>query len=380
MIVEKEPLNKVEKEILKELEKKAMGLNELWGELGCIPSKPTLKQNLDKLRKQKLINLTKAARKGQKDYYELEELAKRLRETIKRLEAKWIMLEMELQKLDKVSRNPSSDPEEIAQVTNYLVQKALNLGSAGFAAYGGFSEETKLKLLIFSQSKYNDFIKKASKIWEGSPERERQFFYAYDKVFEGLLADILNQIANSYTWNAISGSGGGRRQTSRHLSRLQNNRTKGSNQIWYFAYGSNLQRARLRERIGGWTKEQTAILKGYKLKFAKGYIGHESGRANIEPNLASEVKGAIYLITEDQFRKLDGREGARIGVYRRAPVSVESEGKQVSATTYEMKEEICALKPSTDYLNLVLDGLREHGYDENVINEVKNIGSAISQS
>jgi len=77
---------------------------------------------------------------------------------------------------------------------------------------------------------------------------------------------------------------------------------------WYFAYGSNLKRDRLRERIGEWKQEQKAILKDFTLTFAKGYINHESGKANIKACSDNEVEGAVYLITEDQFIKLDAKE------------------------------------------------------------------------
>jgi hypothetical protein len=48
---------------------------------------------------------------------------------------------------------------------------------------------------------------------------------------------------------------------------------------WYFAYGSNLKRDTLRERIGEWKQEQRSILKGFTLTFAKGYSNNESGYA-----------------------------------------------------------------------------------------------------
>jgi len=144
-----------------------------------------------------------------------------------------------------------------------------------------------------------------------------------------------------------------------------------SDKEWYFAYGSNLKKERLRCRVGEWKKEQKASLRGYILTFAKGYDGHTSGKANIKSNSNSEVKGIVYLITEKQFCKLDACEGVCKGVYRRTPVTVESEGKSVPATTYTMVKEICPLKPSADYLDLILEGLREHGYDENSIEEVR---------
>ena len=140
---------------------------------------------------------------------------------------------------------------------------------------------------------------------------------------------------------------------------------------WYFAYGSNLKRDRLRERIGEWKQEQRAILKGFALTFAKGYSNHESGYANIKACSETQVEGAVYLITEDQFRDLDRCEGVALGVYRRRLVDVETNGKLIAATAYDMNKEICSLRPSAKYLNYILDGLREHGYAESIIKKVE---------
>lgn len=142
---------------------------------------------------------------------------------------------------------------------------------------------------------------------------------------------------------------------------------------WYFAYGSNLSRAQLKKRIGEWMEEHRAILKGFRLTFAKGYSGHTSGKANIKPDPDGDVKGVIYLVTESQLSKLDRYEGVGRGVYKREQVNVESQGKLLPAITYVMVRELCRLKPSDDYLDLILKGLEEHGYGQEVIEEVRKI-------
>jgi hypothetical protein len=43
-----------------------------------------------------------------------------------------------------------------------------------------------------------------------------------------------------------------------------------------------------------------------------------------------------------------------------------------------MNKEVCSLRPSVDYLNLVIDGLREHGYDESTIKKVEAIAARTS--
>ncbi|MEM2945244.1 MAG: gamma-glutamylcyclotransferase [Thermoproteota archaeon] len=65
-----------------------------------------------------------------------------------------------------------------------------------------------------------------------------------------------------------------------------------------------------------------------------------------------------------------------MGVYRREHVDVESEGKLLPAITYVMVREIYKLKPSDDYLNLILKGLEEHGYGQEVIEEVRKIAES----
>jgi len=126
-------------------------------------------------------------------------------------------------------------------------------------------------------------------------------------------------------------------------------------------------------------EEHNATLKGFRLMFAKGYSGHASGKADIKPDPSGEVKGVIYLVTESQLSKLDKCEGVSMGVYRRKRVNVESEGKIVSTTTYVMVREICPLKPSDDYLKHILKGLEEHGYSNEIIEEVRKIADSLPE-
>ena len=149
---------------------------------------------------------------------------------------------------------------------------------------------------------------------------------------------------------------------------------------WYFAYGSNLKKDRLRSRIGDWKQEQKALLRGYKLTFAKGFGSHTSGKANIKSDSGSQVEGAIYLITKEQFKKLDKYEGVEIGVYKRITINVELDGKLMPVTTYVMVKEICPLRPSAEYLDLILEGFMEHGYKQSTIRKVKEIARDIREA
>lgn len=76
----------------------------------------------------------------------------------------------------------------------------------------------------------------------------------------------------------------------------------------YFAYGSNMLKARLEERVGEVKKEGNFKVHGFKLTFN---AGHSAGFANMEMtgNHKDFVEGVVYEMESEQLRKLDHREG-----------------------------------------------------------------------
>jgi gamma-glutamylcyclotransferase (GGCT)/AIG2-like uncharacterized protein YtfP len=148
-------------------------------------------------------------------------------------------------------------------------------------------------------------------------------------------------------------------------------------QQWYFAYGSNLKHERLSRRIGESSQILRATLQNYRLTFAKGWSGHDSGKANILQQQGSEVKGAVYSVTQDQLLSLDGPEGVNSGVYKRIPVIVLIDGQPTPAQTYVMVRQICPARPADWYLDLILKGLEQNGYSQAIIDEVRNIANSL---
>jgi len=142
---------------------------------------------------------------------------------------------------------------------------------------------------------------------------------------------------------------------------------------WYFAYGSNLNKERLRSRIGAWKESKRAKLVGFRLTFdSRGY-------ADIIEDPQSIVYGAVYLVTPEQLKKLDEYEGVRWGVYVRRRVRVVTEeGGTLDAVTYVKKEKNPFSKPDEWYLQLILNGLSEHGYGSEILGYVKRIAQQSS--
>ena len=141
------------------------------------------------------------------------------------------------------------------------------------------------------------------------------------------------------------------------------------NMIWYFAYGSNLYKPQMRTRIGTWKTSKQATLKGWKLTFNRPSRRWKGKTANIYTTNKDDdiVYGAIYQITQQQLSTLSQYEGENPG-----NIEVTSLGETIQAKTYTFHwgdED----KPPRPYLDRLLLGLKQHGYDEDVINYVKKI-------
>jgi len=78
-------------------------------------------------------------------------------------------------------------------------------------------------------------------------------------------------------------------------------------------------------------------------------------------------------VTEAQLRVLDNFEGLHSGVYKRVRVNVECNWKTEAAITYVKVEKTSFYPPDDEYLNYILKGLKQHGYDEETIEMVRAI-------
>ena len=132
-----------------------------------------------------------------------------------------------------------------------------------------------------------------------------------------------------------------------------------SKNMYYFAYGSNMDVKRLEERLGrAVTVKAAGRLQRDALRFNKVASGNpREGYANIVEGLGEEVWGVVYEVTEEDLEQLNVYEGVAGGHYYRKKVSVELEdGTVVEAVTYvafpERVEE--GLKPRREYLEHLL--------------------------
>ncbi len=128
----------------------------------------------------------------------------------------------------------------------------------------------------------------------------------------------------------------------------------------YFAYGSNMSIARLRERTPSAKRVGTFILTGHELCFHK-LANDGSGKCDAYQtnDPLSQVHGALFDIDEQEKPALDLAESLGLG-YDEKWVTVTSEsGEQFAAITYYAIKTAPALKPFSWYLNHVVIGAHE---------------------
>lgn len=150
---------------------------------------------------------------------------------------------------------------------------------------------------------------------------------------------------------------------------------------WYFAYGSNMSVDRKEERTGTIRQALRCRLNGYRLAFNK-RAGDGSVYANIIPDEKSEVWGVAYLCDEAAMRKLDKKEGVAGGHYVRANVVVNASDRLLECVTYIAGPNYVCDEgiPARDYLQLILDGVRDHDLPAWYQEDIRRLATPVKSS
>jgi gamma-glutamylcyclotransferase (GGCT)/AIG2-like uncharacterized protein YtfP len=125
----------------------------------------------------------------------------------------------------------------------------------------------------------------------------------------------------------------------------------------YFAYGSNMDAARMESRVPEARDLGRAVLRGYR--FACNKIGRDgTAKANLVPAPGELVWGVVWELDDAGLRALDRFEGG----YWREEVSAElSDGTTLACVVYRSDLVADDLLPSPDYVAHVVRGARSHG-------------------
>ncbi|WP_136253044.1 gamma-glutamylcyclotransferase family protein [Onishia niordana] len=127
---------------------------------------------------------------------------------------------------------------------------------------------------------------------------------------------------------------------------------------YYFAYGSNMNVARVDARIGETRRALAGVLEDYRLSFDKASKVPGIAHANVHPAEGRRVEGALFELTHpDQIMLMDPFEGHPHD-YTRVRASVLTAEGAIEAWVYVAQPERTgdALRPAREYLAHLLAG------------------------
>ena len=123
--------------------------------------------------------------------------------------------------------------------------------------------------------------------------------------------------------------------------------------MFYFAYGSNLNRRQFAARCPGSRPVAAAVLRGYRLAF------RGSGCADIVCEKGGLVSGALYAVTEHDVAALNRYEGVPTYYHRVTVFVKDSAGTLRKAFAYKMRNDAADATPSLSYVLTIVCGCRD---------------------
>lgn len=144
--------------------------------------------------------------------------------------------------------------------------------------------------------------------------------------------------------------------------------------VIYFAYGSNLLFARLHARTPSIRNLGIGKLYNHQLSFTK-LGGDGSGKCGIERTSEEDyVLGVLYEMDIAEKPILDEIEGVGHG-YMDQAIDVELGSTTIKVFTYYPTRLDCELLPYDWYKRFVLDGAIENGFPQNYISMIESVNS-----
>ena len=150
-------------------------------------------------------------------------------------------------------------------------------------------------------------------------------------------------------------------------------------EIWYFAFGANMNDGVFRDRRGMRPREwRVARVRGYRLRFnLEGRPRGKAAPANIEPCPGEEVWGVAYRITRRDLVRLDSTEGLPGGIYRRLWLDAEdAAARPLRTVAYSGPGKAADGNPSLRYITLLREGARAHGLPRHWVDKLDRVRPA----
>jgi hypothetical protein len=152
-----------------------------------------------------------------------------------------------------------------------------------------------------------------------------------------------------------------------------------SDDLYHFAYGSNLNSVQLQARCADAKLVAVAKLADHQVGFY-GYTSEWDGaEETVIETPGKELWGVIYELTPSGKEKLDDWQDALFdgsGAYFHSPAKVaDQQGKQYSVLLYKKAKLGDPQKPSEEYLNFIVQGAVERGLPAAYVDQLRGVGT-----
>src|SRR5215475_11842143 len=150
----------------------------------------------------------------------------------------------------------------------------------------------------------------------------------------------------------------------------------------YFAYGSNMHSAQMKERCPSAKFVCRAKLPAHRLAFTLKSVERGCGVADVLRDDATAVWGVVYELPENELKDLDKDESFRLGrpddenEYTRENHHVLAEGdakRPLLVSLYRGHPQLDPPLPSYDYKRLIVEGARHWKLPADYIRELESI-------
>ena len=145
--------------------------------------------------------------------------------------------------------------------------------------------------------------------------------------------------------------------------------------IRYFAYGSNMLPARLRERTPSCRRVGVATLSGHALRFNQRSTGDGSAKCNIVEavNASDQVYGVVFDLRVPERPALDRAEDLDVG-YRLQHLTVELGDSVEPVFCYVAMPNTIddSVRPFRWYRDIVLHGARRHDFPPHYLQQIQS--------
>jgi gamma-glutamylcyclotransferase (GGCT)/AIG2-like uncharacterized protein YtfP len=138
----------------------------------------------------------------------------------------------------------------------------------------------------------------------------------------------------------------------------------------YAAYASNMDPEQMAQRAPHSPLRTTGWLKGWRLTFGGENVGFEGALATVVEDRNEHVFVVLYDVPDFDEQKLDGWEGAALGVYRKVRVRIATLDGDVLAWLYVLDDYEGGL-PSARYLGILADAAEKAGAPDDYVKDLR---------